>query len=544
MKKQILFAFLICTCANFIFGQSANLKKHVIYPSFVRLPIKPVVEDANRTYSIVSSNSESLTSAFPQNYFESKININGFTKLERDAYLTINSTLLDVNITSTDIERRTKTEKDKDGNEKSYTEYRGIVNYTTDGRVTIKSVDENLNYLLTYKDELKKEDDWTRNYKSAATYVKSMNYRTLRMEYVKSVIDNLNFRVNELYGYVPIKPMRLFWILNSKKHPENPAQNEAWSTIEAAFKGMKAQEPVNGVKESLQPAISYFESIPGKYPGDDKKSKKLRYGAYYNLGHIYLLLDDIENAKIYGNKIIENDYDKGDGKRLIKRADQLAELFDKNQVNTRHFEIITEDKTGFNAVEANQVADNNQEDEEEFDAANHPDYSLSYVMMQSGDTLAGYVNMTKLTRLYNKLSVFVKDFEGKTVPRTIAASEVDMVVFGNGEKLYTIPFKEAAEAVTLNKANTGHKFVKRLYSSKYFKLYQFRNNELVIMQKGSKAGESTLSTKWALGFRKQLGAMLGETCPDLGERVKEKEFRNNSEDLIAFMKAYKECMDE
>ncbi|MBQ0740922.1 hypothetical protein J9332_42275, partial [Aquimarina celericrescens] len=47
--------------------------------------------------------------------------------------------------------------------------------------------------------------------------------------------------------------------------------------------------------------------------------------------------------KEYANKLIENDYDKGDGKRIITSADKLINLFEVNKTNSRHFEVITED---------------------------------------------------------------------------------------------------------------------------------------------------------------------------------------------------------
>jgi hypothetical protein len=38
-----------------------------------------------------------------------------------------------------------------------------------------------------------------------------------------------------------------------------------------------------------------------------------------------------------GDKLIINDYDKGDGKSIIKNAEELKALFEKNKIYTRHF---------------------------------------------------------------------------------------------------------------------------------------------------------------------------------------------------------------
>ena len=61
------------------------------------------------------------------------------------------------------------------------------------------------------------------------------------------------------------------------------------------------------------------------------------------------------------------------------------------------------------------------------------------------------------------------------------------------------------------------------------------------MKTNAKKGFSTSSAGWLMSFRKKLDNLIEDSCVDLKERIKQKEFANNTESLIEFMKAYNEC---
>ena len=154
-------------------------------------------------------------------------------------------------------------------------------------------------------------------------------------QYVNDCIAKANYRLNNTYGFSPITFKEQLWIMDSKEE-EGAIQKEAIEAVKLQFSGMKADQPIDKLTADLQPLIEYFESLKTKYTEDNKGSKKIRYSAYYNLGKIYLYLDQPEKAIKEGEGLIANDYDKKDGKDIIDAGTKLVERFNKTQLRTRH----------------------------------------------------------------------------------------------------------------------------------------------------------------------------------------------------------------
>ncbi|MDC0008080.1 hypothetical protein OAE12_00045 [bacterium] len=534
-KTLPLFLLLLSTIS---WSQSTDLDKSPFSVNYVRLPEKPILEDSNRTFSVKSLNSEVLTQSFSQHYFESEIKVDGFTKLDNDAFITVESKLIDVTIISNDVSREEKSSTDKEGKVRKWSVYQAVINYRTEGTITVSSIDNSINEVFKFNRENTIKSKVEDTYKAADYFRDKNNIKSLRIDFVKNAIYQVNQKLNTLIGYSSITKKDNLMILDSKKHPEYANHQENFTLVKEAFAKMKSNEPIDAIAKEVQPAIDYFESVIPKYPDDKRKSRKLKYASLYNNAIIYYYLDQPEKSLAYAEKIIANDISKADAKFITTRAETLLQRFKDNQLKTRHMEVLTEDKSDFQ----NLVAQSNGASEEVFDPANDDDYSLSYIMTLAGDTIPAYVNVATINSLSTKLKGYVKDLEGKQVPRNFGASEVEMVVLGNGEKRYTVTFNEAQEALTASSfKKAGKKFVKRVYTSKTIDLYSYQNKELVILKKSSGKGNSTSSSGWAMSFRKKLAGLLDGECAALADRVKQKEFSNNQDSLIEFIKAYNTC---
>ena len=73
-----------------------------------------------------------------------------------------------------------------------------------------------------------------------------------------------------------------------------------------------------------------------KYKGDDKRNRKLRYSAYYNLSTIYYYLDKPEKAREEAEGLIKNEFDEKDGEKLVEYANIMADAMKLAKTNTRH----------------------------------------------------------------------------------------------------------------------------------------------------------------------------------------------------------------
>jgi hypothetical protein len=102
---------------------------------------------------------------------------------------------------------------------------------------------------------------------------------------------------------------------------------------------MTENEPLNKVKQKMQPVIDYFEKIKKEYITSDKEDRKMRYASYYNLAKIYIYLDEPEKAMAEAGALAMNDFDEKDGKMLQQAAVLLADKLRKNNANTRHFAV-------------------------------------------------------------------------------------------------------------------------------------------------------------------------------------------------------------
>ena len=159
----------------------------------------------------------------------------------------------------------------------------------------------------------------------------------LAKKLVSSAISNLNSIMNNSYGYTVQRANDILWILNNKRHLEYDGHQKAWNSFRNAVVLMSADEPLDKVKEKMQPAIDYFEKIKTKYTTSSKDDRKLRYASYYNLAKIYLYLDDPQSALREADALAMNDFDASDAKGLRAMAESLEALFKENQTRSRHF---------------------------------------------------------------------------------------------------------------------------------------------------------------------------------------------------------------
>ena len=98
------------------------------------------------------------------------------------------------------------------------------------------------------------------------------------------------------------------------------------------------------VTKELAPAIEIFEKQIKSYAEDNRKNRKVRYSAYYNLMKIYYYLDNLEAAEKYANLLVENDYDKKDGKNMLESIQNRKRLQDINKINSSHIKVLNEDR--------------------------------------------------------------------------------------------------------------------------------------------------------------------------------------------------------
>lgn len=376
MKKMKKISILIVISCFTLVAQKApkvDLDRFTARYFYQKLPKNNVAFDS-RTFQTIVSISNSVYNYYPDNnVLDAKIGITGWKKVNDNATVKIEFNLNEFIQNSVENKNRLVEEKDKDGKvTKSYYLYSYNVSYTGKG-INIFTTNEAVkNNNVVPPTEVPKENNrflqktsasaavaaagvTLRKYPVVETLnVQSIDFNTAEAadkhykinnqilyeknlrEFVDTYVNKTNYGLNDQFGFPAYSENETLWIIDSKEE-EGQIQKEAIDAVKKIFeKNIVADISLDQAILELEPLLTYFESLKTKYPDDNKGCKKIRYSAYYNLGKIYLALDQPEKAIKEGEGLIANDYDKGDGERIIKRANELIELLKSTNFSSRH----------------------------------------------------------------------------------------------------------------------------------------------------------------------------------------------------------------
>ncbi|WP_299102236.1 hypothetical protein [uncultured Winogradskyella sp.] len=514
MKNTITLIFIIFTY-TFAFSQSANLDREYFNVSYVKLPTHPILDDLKRTFS---TNKRAIA-------------LSGFSRVNENGTLDINYRFNGTNVGEVEIKKTKHEKKDDDGNVISTTySYKVHVTYTSSASISVSNSE---NIENDYQNDFSEKDNYQS--KKFSTYKAAQNYynnnrsnlrNTHNSQHQKLILNTINSNLNNIYGYQIInKKSEHFWILGKKKHPEYGKHMEAFESMKAAFSKMRSDESVDNLKNELAPIIDYFNSLVPKYTGTKKKEVKMRYASYYNIAKMYYYLDMPEDTKLYAQKLIDNDYDKSDGKYLIRIANELIERFNANQTNTRHFDVLTEDLSNIVAEPIVEQPENSSTLSLELIKA--------YIVTKTSDTTLVEMDTKDIKNIAYKINTVRYADNGTPIGTEIrSAKELNEVLFIDGTHYKNINFEETTgNQDPLN--TTQEKLCKVLVESDKINLYLFYNEEPVIVLPDSETGTSTLSKSYIFSFTKNL-ERLAKGNAELIKKVNNKVFKNNAEDLIKF----------
>ncbi|WP_298503196.1 hypothetical protein [uncultured Maribacter sp.] len=348
--KKIVILVLLLVFSKAVKAQSTDLDRETIKVSYVKLPTNPVKDKNLRTYSVNTNSVPTAESAYPSKVINESIIIEGFEKINRNGTIDVQIQVNDIIIEGVKYYETEDIKKNKEGKViSSQKYYQPIIHYRTTASYYVKDQNGKRDeYTISDKGNFKASKYKTK--KEGENYV-STNIESLKSQFIKKFARNIpssvNYELNNQFGYHAQEQVGTnLWILDSKKHPEYTAHKKALKQAQEIFATSKYNQSISGLKEKLEPVMVYFKSVIPKYTDPKKnKHKKMRYASYYNLAKMYYYLDMPDETSKYANKLIENGYDKSDGKQLAEMAENLKEKFIVNNVTSRHFEVNTADST-------------------------------------------------------------------------------------------------------------------------------------------------------------------------------------------------------
>ncbi len=158
---------------------------------------------------------------------------------------------------------------------------------------------------------------------------------------VNTAMHYLNENITDNFGFRAVSSRDVMWIIDSRKDPEYAAHRQAFRQLSDIFFNMDANSSIEKIREQVKPVVNYFEGLKTAYTGSGKHDRKIRYASYFNLAVLYYYLDEPQLMAKEAQGLILNDYDTRDGKNLESTALWLKNLFQTNNITTRHFNIDT-----------------------------------------------------------------------------------------------------------------------------------------------------------------------------------------------------------
>lgn len=350
MKNSLLLLVIIIQLNCFAQKvKKVDLDSYPFEVKYQRLPAKYVSLE-KKLYSTEVNLSPEFIKHYPNKLELSKsIQIFGWKETVGLANVDVIINLNNVEAQAPKLESRIVESKSKDGVVTKKTLYNmvamvaanSVVVIRIKGAISDSGTDEEMR--IPFKSEYKYNSPY--EYENQQTvkdlYEKDKNgfYVESIKKHVAEVFSDTYQRVNSTYGLQPITHTDNLWIIDSKEE-EGAIQKEAIEAVKVIFSKMTITDPIDNILIEMQPLIEYFESLKTKYAEDDKSSKKIRYSAYYNLGKIYLHLDQPEKAITEGEGLIKNDYDKKDGTKIIEDATYDLKAFKNTAYKSKHNPIL------------------------------------------------------------------------------------------------------------------------------------------------------------------------------------------------------------
>lgn len=344
MKKlSILFILLFPVLVR---GQkSVDLDKFRFSVQFRSLPAVKI-DPAYRTYNVEITTTKLMDPLLGEIDPAKTVRLEGWKKLERNGHINVNIKLGDLVPGSVSVKERVVTNRNGNGiitGTKTF--YYQEVQYTFEAEAVINDykgahiMDQQLasrNYQKTYRSP----EFALRALAEGYFLVNSLAVtKELFRENVDRCMHYLSEKLTENFGYDEVTANDIMWVIDSRKHPEYDAWRQAIRQINDVLFSMNASTPITGAAEQLKPAISYFEKIKRDYSSSSRHDRKLRYGCYYNLAVLYYYLDDPQSMMKEANGLELNDFDPKDAKGFKETASWLKNLFEQNNIYTRHFSI-------------------------------------------------------------------------------------------------------------------------------------------------------------------------------------------------------------
>ncbi|MBO9702266.1 MAG: hypothetical protein J7604_18800 [Sporocytophaga sp.] len=346
MKKTILLYFLFISVISI--AQKIDLDKEYINIKYMDLPKSGVLNEL-KTYSVnLYSDPEYLGKLQLKDVdIENAVYLQGFeyVKDSRSADIILDVIIDKYETISESIENTTYESKDAQGKLIQMPGYYVLSNMiaptfvkvtdNTNGREI-----ENIGFATVNQPVILKSQTFP-NKQEAINYIQK-TLPAKRYDYFvttyKGLFNNTFVNLRASHCFQPTSVNDIMWRVDLKKNPEFAQFNEELNKTVAALKAITHTQSLEATRTVLAPSLKYWQDNASKIDATDKKMRKIKYAYLINLALSQFYLEQLDDCEKTCNEIIANDYDAGDGKRILSNVTYLKKCFAANNTVTRHLE--------------------------------------------------------------------------------------------------------------------------------------------------------------------------------------------------------------
>ncbi len=363
MKKIIIYCLAIVgLCFEKGYSQKIDLDKELWIHSYVNIPKSNDLTNLN-TYSInMLANVDNLNRiGLSSDKIEATFKLDGFIYTNGLADILIEVTIENLRKISEEINTKESQVKD-DGKTVTKKIYIPTTFYAIPTTIKItKSFNKEVivnsiiggdqNPIAIALGEFPTSEAANAHFKGSA----DKRLESFKEKYYQLLTSELN-DFKRRYDFTISEESDVFWHVDLKKSPEFAEFNEKLTASKEIFANQKVSDDIKATREKLVPMMQYLRENADKLTGEDKKNRKLKYAYLLNLGKIQLWLEMADECAITGQQVIDNDYDKIDGKNLLYVVKLLREELKRSPNGSRH---LTRDgftsTTRFSAAEIQPI---------------------------------------------------------------------------------------------------------------------------------------------------------------------------------------------
>ena len=162
----------------------------------------------------------------------------------------------------------------------------------------------------------------------------SMNYTVLQAVTAKIDSETDKFRV-EMSTKVQEEKLVL-WNVNIEKAPGYEQFNSEVENARKLIDGFTYNQSVETFRQEIAPLITSWRDANSKIQLEGKMAKKLRYAYLINIARCQFVAELYDDCSKTAQEIIDNGYDKGDGRELIEMSADAKKEIATAETKSKH----------------------------------------------------------------------------------------------------------------------------------------------------------------------------------------------------------------